>query len=407
MTGPINSSNATFSAFIQAETPNVEAQQSGVTGKAKPGTAIHEMKGVLSALANNFAGRAALGVSADGKPELAQPKANLNDIGALKASLNQEINLLETEPAYAARANQFFEQLEQDCQVAIEAARTEAKAPARSHSDFDINDMKSFSPVELIMMLLHLLNTLRTTDAALSAKMTLNAAESVNKSTDALKQQGYTQMVGAIAGATVGLALSGAGIAIGALASLKTYRNEKLNMGAVNDNKGQTAKLNDALGGVKPGKVGAETTQLNVKKNDGNKTVKLQESDQKLDDASKRIIDDKSTGDQHEINAERHSADAANKLDIAKLSAGSSVLNVLGTSASNLAGNVANNDVVKDRVEQQLEEQITKNSNEIRQQAEAGKDSTNGVASNLLAAAKQLQEAITAGRSTQAGGTRV
>jgi hypothetical protein len=400
---PITSHSALFKAT------EADSLETGVAGKATPGAAARVAKGVLAALATNFASRAA-GVSTDGMPALTPSKEGLSDNVEVKSALNLEIGRLESDPAYAAAVGAFFMQLEKDCLTSIDATvNAQAKAPAKSNDDFDINNMKSFAPVELIMLLLHLLSTLRNTDAALNAKMTLGAAASVGNTVDALKQQGYDQMVGAIAGAAVGFGLSAAGAAMGAVASKRTFQNANQNGAAIDRSKAETAKLSTALDSAKSGKPGAELKELKVKQPgaDGEKTANIESSNKTLDAADKKVIEEKIEGDQPGILSERREANAHNEFNISKWQAGSGLANALGVGVSGMAAGVTHNAVMEGRVEEQVTGLNTKMFNETSQQAQSRTDALNAKVGDVLAMAKQIQEAIAAGRNTQAAGTRV
>ncbi|RXZ38341.1 hypothetical protein D9O50_02015 [Oxalobacteraceae bacterium CAVE-383] len=376
-----------------------DAIETGAAGKASPAVASKTVKATKEMLAvADKAMNASKRMDAN-KPELAAPAGGIGNIGEsgdVIEMLNAVVKRLE-DPAIAGEANRALDDLRKNGGAAVAMAR---------ESGFDINNMNSFAPVDLIMLLLHLLDTLRANDASLNAKMTIGAAASVERTALSLEKQGYDQMVGAITGAVTGLALSVAGTGLQMKGGMNTYRNEK-NIGAATSKVNTEAKSAlDALKAAKPGTPGAEASALTGVAAGAPKTAAIAPSDAQLSKTHRETMKANITDEQAAKLAELQTAKAKNALEASKWAAGGQALTGLGTAAGGVATAAAHVDVMKARSDQTHSENTAelqkKLSSAAEERGQAGKSDIQAV----LQIIKEIMAAITQGRGGQINNIR-
>jgi hypothetical protein len=408
MTTAINTGNNTPRFSPQdAEAPETGSVKKGVAGAGIASTGVSAAKGMLAAVESKVVA-GAVATQVNDTPVLTPPKVELASLAAdFILSLGLIMDRLESDPAYAAQAEQFFAQLESDSLTpAATEANAKSDAPAASgklHDDFDINNMNSFSPVELIMLLLHLLATLRTAESALNAKMTINSAAAVDRTVASLEKQGHDQMVGAITGTVIGAGFSVASLGMNIKSSRDKYRNEKMNGTAIRDSKAETNKLDNALNSTKPGAAGTEAAQVKAKASgtDVDKTIDVADSNKTLVDADKKIIGNKIDADQEAIISERKAASDANIHNAEKWGLGGSLLNTIGTGISGVSTAAAHNDVMAERGAQQHSELATQVAKQSANEAGERTQAETGKVREMIQLLAQIQSEITQGRRAQ------
>jgi hypothetical protein len=395
---------------IHTPTRGVEAPESGVTLKGTESTnptykSLSTSKNMLAAVASGIVAKSAVVTTKAGaKPALAEPKSAVASEVDFVRSLDLVVQRIKEDPAYAAKAEALFAQ--------TSPAVLPSGLPAglssglySAGSGFDINGMNSFSPVELIMLLLQLLDSLRTTDAALNAKLTISAAKAVDRTVAALEKQGHHQLVGALTETVLGTALTIGSVGLKAIGEKKIFQNSTLNGGAMQKSKGETNSLKNTLDGVKPATASGEITELKVKTAGGaDKAVDVAPSNKTLAEADRKMIANQVNEGDDAAQAARSKASDANLRSADKYKLGGDALGGMNVAIKGAAGAYFGEKVTGAQAKQKLSELDTQVTSKSSSEAGERNQAENAKTRELIQLVAQIQKDITEGRKSQIQG---
>jgi hypothetical protein len=389
--------NTSIHTSIQSvEAPESSVTKTGMESAHRAYKSLNTSKNILAAVTPGIIARAAaVTPQISAKPALAEPKPVAASEADFVRSLGLVTQRLKEDPAYAAKTEALFAQ--------TSPAVLSSGLPSM-RAGFDINGMNSFSPVELIMLLLHLLDSLRTTDAALNAKMTISAAKAVDRTVASLEKQGHHQLVGALTETVLGTALTVGSVGLKVIGEKKIFQNSTLNGGAMQKSKGETKNLNNTLDGVKPAAVAGEVTELKVKTAGADKAVEVAPSNKTLTNTDKNIIADQVNEGDDAAQAARAKASAANLHSADKYKMGGDGLAGMNVAIKGAVGAYFGEKVTGAQAKQKLSELDREVVGNTSRDAGERNQAENAKSRELIQLSAQLQKDITEGRKSQIQG---